>query len=713
MMMRLLTFFLFFVNVSSLASESSHKGDLFRDLAIVNYWDREINDRLPVTFNHLLQGGYFNMPSARMSEEGEMGFGFSYVPPYRNYNLRCQLTNFLEVSGNYRIFIGVDDPILTPMGFGDMSDKGANLKLSLLAPEASEYKLPGIAIGLEDFMGTRNFKSHYIVATQVFLKEDTEVSLGYGGDRLHKWFGGISWMPFRRSGNCWLEGLSVAAEYDATRYESSHFEKHPKGRKRKTHINFGMKYRLFNKFDFSLSYVRGCKLAASVSAYYNLGYTKGLLPKIDDPLPYRAPMNTQPLCGMRPETAFVEELAYAFKGQNLELLDCRIGYECGLKTLRLKVYNETYRLEGEVRDRLNHLLANLIPADIDQVLITMDAEGFPIQEYRFGMIHVRQYGNKEICQYELNILSPLREVTYPDPCNYKRLFHKKRDLWEFILLPKFHTFFGSSKGKFKYSLGVNMGSDGYFPSGVYYSFLLGYNFFSDLYHLSSTDRLNPSQLINVRTDVVRYYQQEGLTLDEAYIQKCWNVGKGFYSRCALGYFDEAYAGLASEVLYYPVNSCFAIGLEGAVFKKRSYRSRIGFTNKVRKLHGFRPTWERFHYGSQYFLNLYYDSKYLELDFRIKIGRFLARDYGARYEVSRYFPSGLRVTVWYTHTSAKDYINGSRYHDKGIALSMPLDIFFTHSSRKRWGYNMSAWLRDIGVIAENGQSLYELINEQRQ
>lgn len=715
MRLLILLFSIFFLIKSALGCAwDNDNSDLFRDLTIVDYWNRQINDRLPVTYNHLLQGGYFNMPSARMSGEGELGFGFSYVPPYRNYNLRCQLTDFLEVSGNYRVFIGVDDPILSPLGFGDMSDKGANVKLSLFTPESSDYKLPGIAIGMEDFMGTRNFKSFYIVATQVFLKEDTEVSLGYGGDRIHKWFAGISWMPFRRTCNPWLEGLSLTAEYDATKYGDPDYEKHPKGRKRKTHINVGFKYRIFNNIDFSLSYVRGCKLAASISTFYNFGYTKGFLPKIDDPLPYKAPVSTEPLYGMRPESVFVQELVYAFRAQNLELLDCWLGFdECQNKTLRLRIYNETYRLECELNNRLNHLIGNLIPDDIDKVIVVIDAEGFPIQQYNYCMEFVRKYGCQEICTAELKILTPLSEVTYPDPYSYRRLFHKRRDLWEPILLPKTHTFFGSSKGKFKYSLGVNFGADGYLPSDIYYSVLLGYNFLSDLYQLSSTDRLNPSQLINVRTDIVKYYQQTGLTVDEAYIQKCWNMGRGFYSRFALGYFEVEYAGLASELLYYPVKSCFAIGLEGALFKKRAYHSRLGFTDKVRKLKGFTPFWLPFDYGSQYFLNLYYDSKPLELDFRIKIGRFLARDYGARFEVSRYFPSGLRVTAWYTYTNAKDVINGSIYHDKGIALSMPLDIFFTRSSRKRWTYAMSAWLRDVGVIAENGQSLYELINDQRQ
>lgn len=136
-------------------------GNLFDDLLIVDYWNRRINDRMPIFFNHLLQGGYLNMPSARMGQEGEIGAGFSYVPPYHTYNLRFQVLDRLEISGNYRVFRGIRDPILSPYGFGDLSDKGANVKFAILKPEDSDYSLPGLAFGLEDFMGTSAFKARY------------------------------------------------------------------------------------------------------------------------------------------------------------------------------------------------------------------------------------------------------------------------------------------------------------------------------------------------------------------------------------------------------------------------------------------------------------------------------------------------------------------------------------------------------------------------
>lgn len=687
-------------------------GDLFQDLLIVDFWNKQLNDRMPVTYDHFLQGGYFIMPSARMGSEGEIGGGFSYVPPYRNYNFRVQLIDRLEVSCNYRIFIGVDDPILTPLGFGDMSDKGANVKFALFHPEDSGYTLPGIAFGFQDFMGTRNFKSSYIVLTHVFLKQNLEMSLGYGAQRIKKWFGGILWMPFRQTDYKYLQNLSLAAEYDAIPYKNHEIEKHPKGRVKKSAINFGFKYRLWDHFDFSLSYIRGCKLAVSASTFYNFGATQGFVPKIDDTLPYQAPVNIEPLGLRRPEEVMVQELVYAFCEQGFELLETWLSYDCQCKkVLRLRIINSTYRLEQDVRTRLNHLLAYLIPTDIDFVIVIIESEGFPVQEYHFNMEYVNAYGSKKKGAPELKILSPICEVS-PIGCEETLLFKKERDWWNFEVLPKTNTFFGSTKGKFKYSLGFNAGFNGFLPGDIYYSILFGVTLFSNLEGLSSIDRLNPSQLINVRTDIIRYLQKKGFTIDEFYFQRKWNLGKGWFSRIALGNFEEEYGGIATEFLYYPVHSYWAIGFEGALLRKRTIRG-LGYTGRIRKLKGFVITHRKFPFGSQVFLDFYYDWRQAKIDLKLKAGKFLANDVGARFEVSRKFDSGLRITFWYTYTNAHDKINGHIYHDKGISFTMPLDIFYTYSDRNKWNYGLSAWLRDVGISAYTGHELYYLIQDERE
>lgn len=709
------TLLTFLILAQSLGAYSqAPESDLFNDLLIVEHWNKKINDRFPVTYNNYLQGGYFIMPSARMGEDGEVGLGFASVPPYRAWSLRVQLTRFLEVTGNYRIFSGVEDPLLSPFGFGDFSDKGANIKIALFNPEDSNYQLPGVAFGFDDIMGTRNFKARYIVATKVFLEHNMELSFGYGEQRIRGFFGGWAWMPWRTNESIpWLKPLTFAVEFDATPYKSKHVEKHPDGRIKRSPYNLGIKYRLWDHLDFSLSYIRGAVVACGVSGFYNFGQTKGILPKYEDPLPYMTPVNLQPISLLRPEDALTQDLIYAFRDQGIELLKVQMYFnECLQKSLRISIYNDCYRVEHALRYRITSILAALIPMDIEEVKVVLESEGFPIQEYRFFTMYLENFRNQEMCEAEMDVLSPMQEVSFPDPCTVNTLFKTERHSVNFEFYPRINTFFGSAKGKFKYSVGLGVAFNGFLPNDLYYSLKLGYAFFTNLGDTTDVDLLNPSQLLNVRTDSIRYFQKPGFVLDEAFLQKNWNLGRGWFAKVALGYFEQEYGGLAGEVLYYPVKGRLAFGLEGAAFLKRTYQG-LGFTTNVRQLHGYVPYWHHHFVGSQFFASMYYNWKQTELNFKVSAGKFLANDYGARFEVARYFPSGLIIFFWYTMTNGNDHVNGKVYYDKGIGFSMPIDIFLCCSSRDRWGNAMSAWLRDVGATASNGLNLYELIREQRE
>lgn len=689
-----------------------YESDLIKELMIVEAVNQQLSERFPVYYNNLLGGGYCNMPSARMGREGDFGVGYSSVYPYRNYNLRFQFFDRLELYGSYRIFVGVDDPILSTTGFGEKSDKGANAKLALLHPEETNFVLPGFAIGYEDFLGTKGFESAYVVCTQVIPQWDLECSIGYGMMRLHKWFGGLHWIPFRQSENPYLKNLVFVAEYDATDYKSEKSEPHPNGRSKKSSFNYGIKYRLWNLVDFSANYNKGENIAFSFSSFYNFGQTKGFFPKINDPCPYRCPRNTQPLGPLRPTDALAQELVSAFNNQGFEVQEAWLSTDCQDKTLlKLRLYNYSWRYEDDARNRLNALLANLIPSNISEVIVVLMDEELPIQEYRFCMEYVRLHGESKLCPYELYVLSPMRNVSLENRSCLELIFKEHRPWWNIEFFPKTYTAFGSASGKFKWLLGIQVGIDGYLPQDWYYSVLLGYTLDSCLYSVKDVDRLNPSQIINVRTDAVNYAKDARFTVDEAYIQKWWNLGKGCFSTLSLGLFEPAYGGIAGEFLYFPVNSSLAFGIEGGVLKKRTYTG-IGFTDHVRKLEGFNPTYKKFH-GGQIFANLYYNFDALDIDLLFKAGKFLANDWGVRSELSRYYPSGIRIYMWYTYTGAKDYVNDHRYHDHGVGITIPLDILYTYSSRDQWGYAMSAWLRDVGAIANTGIPLYWQIRSNRE
>lgn len=691
----------FFLNANS----------LFDDLEIVRRVDEEINDKLPFFYNESLVGGYLNMPSARMAETGTVAFGGGRVPPYNIYGLNFQPFERMELAGNYRVFKGIKEPNFGREGFGDDADRIGNIKLAALLPSDGYDLLPSFSIGADDFMGSKRFNAQYIVMTKQWLNYNFECTLGWGRKRLKGFFGGAAWTPFRKSCIPILKDISLIAEYDAYDYKK-HQPEHPKGRKVSSRINGGIAFVGWDTLQITAHSVRGEKIAVSGSIRYPLGTTCGLLPKIDDPPDYLSPIVTEPIGLLRTDCDFVQELAYALSDQGLDLFSVYLFYNCEMKKeFWIKIVNNRYRLESDVRDRLQHVLSAVMPCDIAAVTVVIEADAFPCHSYRFCTEDLYRFRQCLIGTQELEILAPMIEAV-PPPGEYDStlLFHRRKSIWEFTLRPRLLTFFGSASGKFKYNLGLIASPEGYLFDQIYYKFQLSYAIKSSMVGLSSTDRLNPSQLPNVRTDTLKYFQTNTVSVEQAYLQKSFNLGKGYFCRVAGGYFEPAYGGGAAEILYYPVDSSWAIGVQSACVMKRRYKG-IAFTHKIRKLDGHTPHYIGF-LGVQYFLNLYYEFEPLKLDLEATIGQFLAKDKGIRMQVSRYFQSGVSVGIWYTVTNGHDHVNGHTYYDKGFFFSIPLDIFLKQSSRNYIGYAMSAWLRDVGAQAATGKPLYTTLYDER-
>ena len=65
-----------------------------------------------------------------------------------------------------------------------------------------------IAVGAEDFLGTKRFNAQYIVATKQFFDWNLECTLGWGKGRIKGFFGGAVWTPFREQKLPFLKDLS-------------------------------------------------------------------------------------------------------------------------------------------------------------------------------------------------------------------------------------------------------------------------------------------------------------------------------------------------------------------------------------------------------------------------------------------------------------------------------------------------------------------------
>lgn len=692
---------------------------LLYDLEIARYWDEKMEERLPLTFNHLLSTGYFTTPSARMGEEGEISIGVASVPPYNLINGRLQLFSHLELSGNYRIFKGVKDPGLSPRGFGDYADRGANLKFALFTPEEMDEWIPGLAFGVEDFIGSKKFTNYYVVATEVVKPIGLEASLGWGWGRYsghsQGFFGGASWFPFWRGGLLGLEPLAFAIEYDPIDYSNPKKEPHPDGRVVHSSFNYGLKWAFSDLLYFTASRIRGDDYAVSGAFNYNWGAATGFLPKVRDPLPYIAPRDTEPIGYYRPEAVMIQSLNFAFEEQGFFLTKAWLEQSmdemgCLKQTLWISVMNQRYRQEYISRDRIQYLLSALTPSNVSKVVVIMESYGLPCQQYIYTRELLERFACKCISPFEFDLLTPRLEAEAPCS-NAHPIFYQRLDPWRLRVSPRLETFFGSSKGKFKYDFGLKAELDGFLPYDIFYELQLSYTLLSTVNDVGDFDFYNPSQLPNVLTDYVNYRKKRVFSTDRAYLQKNWNLGNGWFTKAAGGYFQVNYAGLAGETLYYPANWNFAIGVEGAVLKKRRYNG-LWFQSSLRVLEGYTPTYRHYSTLQQFFFNFYYDIPEWKIASKVGVGKFLAYDTGARFELTRYFESGLRISGWLTYTNAGDTMHGESYYNRGIAIELPLDLFSRGSSRRVWNYGLAAWLRDAGAFIPTGRSLFEIVNRER-
>lgn len=684
---------------------------LFRDLELVKKIDDEIRDELPFAYNYSMVGGYFNMPSARMPMPGDFAVGAAIVKPYDIYGINFQVFQRMELCLNYRVYKGIVEHNFGNEGFGDDAERTGNVKLAVLTLQDGFPMLPEISVGIEDFIGTKRFNSKYIVATKQFLDWNIECTLGYGKGRIKGFFGGVAWSPFRHFKIPLLKDISFLAEYDAINYKK-HIHEHPSGRKVKSRLNGGFTFVGWDIFQFSLSSVRGTEVAASASLRYPIGTTTGIFPKVNDATVYKSPVDTEPLGVIRTERDFAQEIAYALSDQGLDLFIAAIGYdEEGNKELYLKIINNRYREERVVRDRIQHVLAALTPSDITTILVIVEADALPCQAYRFRNEDLLRWRQGIISDFELETLAPMREATpFASEYDAARIFKRSKPIWTFTIRPRLLTLFGSTSGKFKYNIAAVASPEGYVFDQIYYKFQASYSIKSSMQGLGGPDRANPSRELIVRTDTLKYFHTNSFSMEQAFLQRGWNLGKGWYYRFALGYFEPAYGGAATEFLYYPVNSRWAIGVQFASVLKRHYHG-ANFRTSTLQLRGDKYVKVPF-VGIQYFLDFYYDHKPLNVDILISAGQFLAKDKGARIDIGRYFKSGLRFSVWCTFTNGHDKVNGHTYFDKGFAFSIPLDMFLKQSSRNYIGYAMAAWLRDVGARAETGKKLYWTLHEER-
>ena len=253
--------------------------------------------------------------------------------------------------------------------------------------------------------------------------------------------------------------------------------------------------------------------------------------------------------------------------------------------------------------------------------------------------------------------------------------------------PRLKTQLNGPDGFFLYSLYAGLATEVQLAQGLKISGEFGANIQDNFNRLQ-----NPSNslLPHVRSDIKDYLKDGKYDIQSLFFDYQSGLGSDFYGRLTAGLLEDMYAGIDGEVLYRPFGSRWAFGLEANQLYKRGFHEQFGLqTYNVATAQ----------------LNAYYDMPWYGLQSTIRVGRYLARDIGFTYEVSREFESGVRVGGFFTITNVPAAVFGEGRFDRGLFISIPIDLVTPFPSRSSVGTVYRPLTRDGGQLLDSPEQLY--------
>ncbi len=106
------------------------------------------------------------------------------------------------------------------------------------------------------------------------------------------------------------------------------------------------------------------------------------------------------------------------------------------------------------------------------------------------------------------------------------------------------------------------------------------------------------------------------------------------------------------------------------------------------------------------MSFYYQSPWYGLNATFRIGRYLAGDYGATFELTRRFDSGVEVGAFFSKTNVSSEQFGEGSFDKGIMIRIPINWAAPLQSQAQLSMDLRPVQRDGGQRLYSASVLYE-------
>jgi membrane-associated phospholipid phosphatase len=661
------------------------------------------------------QSGYINMPSAWVEADGTLSVGYGYDHPYGSFWTSATVLPFLQVTGRYVSIAGIAGFSSVPgeygSNYGRYKDKVVDAKLRVL--EESAW-LPSVAVGATDLLGTELFKGHYVVASKTFGQaRNIEASIGYGRRRPDGIFAGVRWGPLA------LPGWALVAEYDANDYSKDYRAAETDAGKRSKGPAVGVEYR----WGWLGAQVARQRDHFSANAYLSIPfYEREFVPKVLEPAPFdpkKAPARVSAE-EWQNNGSHGAELVQALVRQDFK--NVRVELDSG--TLRITLTNNRIANMGRAVGRAARTALAFAPAGTRAIQISYTKLEQPIATYEFldlqrltdyltGLADRESFLQTVVVRYatpadrvgsdQEGLLAAVREensglaVQMGRDGNMVQVASEDREANRFKVVPKLAFFFNDPSGALRYEVATAANYDKRLAAGTYLNSAFKLNLFENI---SGVTQQSNSLLPHVRTDIAEYKRGGRFKLNRLLINKYMTLDERLYARASAGFYEEMFRGAGGQVLYLPKDSRWAADVTVDALQQRGYK---GWFDK--RDYKTVTALGALHYKLPY-----------DITATARAGRFLARDNGVRMEFKRRFASGVEIGAWYTRTSGKDITSpgtpDNPYNDKGVFLSVPLNIMLPMDSQANASVALSPWTRDVGQMVASPGDLYDLMEQPR-
>ncbi|MGR3433958.1 MAG: YjbH domain-containing protein [Shimia sp.] len=650
--------------------------------------------------------GLVDMPTAEVQPDTEFWLSAGGFGAVQRLSLNYQLTPRLSATFRYMIFEDLRPGILITN-----YDRAFDVRYLLLR---ERRHLPSVLLGLQDFAGTGIQSAEYLVASKT-LSPRLRVTAGLGWGRLAgrgtlgaplgprnddranpggqfepgRWFtgevapfGGLEWRATDR--------LTLKAEYSSDVYERE------AGRSGtfvlRSPVNLGAEYQWGPRTRLGLYALHGSELGFQVTMALNP--RRGGAPltfPAPPPLDRRPPRAAAPdlwTTDWRADPAATDQVrtrlvaALAAEGLDAMALDLAPGGQVA----RLRFETGRFRSRANAVGRAARAMAAVLPPSVEVFEITPTDGGLAQATVTLRRTDLERF---EARPDQAEALRAAAVLSAPRPLAPGSRVEKALPRFRFSLGPAVTTSLFDPNDPLRYALLIRARGRAQLAPGLTLSGIVDKRLTGTI----QDARISNSNLPAVRTSFPFYSRTDAPVVTELTLGYARHLGGDVYGRVTAGYLERMFGGVSAELLWKPVDSRLALGVEVNRARQRAFDGRFGFQPyEVTTGH----------------VSAYYDfgGGYLG---QLDVGRYLAGDDGATIALDRTFANGWSVGAFatFTNVSARDFGEGS--FDKGVRFTIPVSWITGQPTQARLHRTVRPIQRDGGARLRVSDRLYDRID----